>query len=310
MLAVLAPGCRRPGRVSDGTTTGLGDREAAFDWDGQQRTYLIHTPPAYDGKALLPLVMVLHGGLGNASNVAGMTGMSAEADREGFIAVYPDGSGRAEDRFLTWNGRHCCGYALRNDVDDVGFLGALIEELEATASVDPRRVYVAGLSNGAIMAYRLAAERSDLITAVAPVAGSIGGQPSPGEPERVVPRPAQPVSVIAFHGKRDENLPYDGGQEPQGLTDAVHYSASRSIDFWVDADGCCPVPTTGTGAGGNIIISTYTGGRNGSEVVLYTIVDGGHAWPGGGSWPGGDTPTRDIDATGLMWDFFAAHPKP
>ncbi len=309
LFVAALPGCRRL-RDGGGASTAAGDREETFTWDGAQRTYLLHLPPAYDGKTPLPLVMVIHGGLGNANNIAETSGMSAKADREGFIAVYPNGSGRAEDRLLTWNGGYCCGYAMNNNIDDVGFLGALIEQLENTMPADPHRIYLTGFSNGAIMAYRLAAERSDLIAAMAPVSGAIGGQPSPGEPAWTIPRPAQPVSVIAFHGKRDNNIPYDGGQGSQALSDAVHSSVSQSINFWINADGSYSIPSTSTSANGNIIASTYTGGKNGSEVVLYTIVDGGHAWPGGNSYTGGDTPTRDISATDLMWDFFAAHPKP
>lgn len=307
ILALSLTGCIR--RASRNAASSPGDREETFTWEGRQRAYLLHLPPAYDGKTPLPLVMVLHGGLGNANSVAEMSVMSAKADRESFIAVYPDGSGRAEDRLLTWNGGYCCGYALNNNVDDVGFLGALIEELTTTMPADPHRIYLTGISNGAIMAYRLAAERCDLIAAVAPIAGAVGGQPPPGELPWSIPRPAQPVSVIAFHGKRDNNVPYDGGQGSQALTEVVHLSVSQSINFWVNADGCYSVPTTTTSANGNIVASTYTGGRDGSEVVLYTILDGGHAWPGGNSYTGGDAPTRDIVATDLMWTFFAAHPK-
>src|SRR5580704_8834959 len=131
-----------------------GDHKLALTTGGQGRTYLLHLPPIYDGKRSLPLVIVLHGGGGNAPGAARMTGFSEKADKEGFVVAYPNGSGRLRNRLLTWNSGNCCGYALDNSVDDVGFIRALIDALEKTRAIDPTRVYATGMSNGGMMTYR------------------------------------------------------------------------------------------------------------------------------------------------------------
>jgi polyhydroxybutyrate depolymerase len=277
-----------------------GDHELALTVGGHERTYLLHLPQAYDGKRLLPLVIVLHGGGGNARNAVGMTGFSAKADREGFVAVYPNGSGRLKTRLLTWNSGNCCGYALDNDVDDVGFIRALIDELERTRAIDPKRVYATGMSNGGMMTYRVGCELSDKIAAIAPVAGALNVENC---------QPMSPVSVIAFHGTADEHVLYDGGApirkvDPHARVDK---SVAYAMSFWVKDDGCSATPQRSEK--GSIRTETYGGGKDGTEVVLYTVVGGGHGWPGGRAYLAGTEPTKEISATDLMWDFFVRHPK-
>ena len=113
----------------------LGDHVLALTVGQQGRTYLLHLPPVYDGKRSLPLVIVLHGGGGNAPGAVRMTGFSEKADKEGFVVVYPNGSGRLKTRLLTWNSGNCCGYAMDKNVDDVGFIRALVDELVKTRSI-------------------------------------------------------------------------------------------------------------------------------------------------------------------------------
>ena len=129
---------------SQGDELKASDHVLSLTAGGRERTYLLHLPPAYDGKHSLPLVIVLHGGGGNAPGAVHMTGFSEKANKEGFVVVYPNGSGRLKNRLLTWNSGNCCGYALDNNVDDVGFIRALIDELEKTRAIDPKRVYVDG----------------------------------------------------------------------------------------------------------------------------------------------------------------------
>ena len=128
-----------------------GGHELALTVGQRERTYLVHLPPVYDGKRSLPLVIVLHGGGGNAEGAARMTGFSEKADREGFVVVYPNGSGRLKTRLLTWNSGNCCGYAMDQNVDDVGFIRVLIDEFVKTRAIDPKRVFVTGMSNGGMM---------------------------------------------------------------------------------------------------------------------------------------------------------------
>jgi polyhydroxybutyrate depolymerase len=211
---------------------GSGNPENFIEVGERQRTYIVHLPAGYDGKAALPLVVVFHGGGGNAANAARMSGMSAKADKEKFIAVYPNGTGPWPDRFLTWNTWSCCGSVLDNNVDDVEFVRALIGKLEREYLVDPKRIYATGLSNGGMMTYRAGCELSDLFAAIAPVAGAL---------DTTGCRPAFSVSVIIFHGTADKHILYEGG-EPVKAFDRNHHRVDKpvsyAVNFWVQRDGC------------------------------------------------------------------------
>ena len=156
-----------------------------------------------------------------------MSGMSTLADQQNFIAVYPNGTGKLP----TWNAGNCCGYARQNNVDDIAFLRALIAKLQKSYSIDARRIYVTGISNGAMMSYRAACEMSDVVAAVAPVEGA----------QNVPCKPASPVSLIVFHGTADHLVPYNGGSTPYQIgphrTDA---SVADTVAFWVKENGCAP----------------------------------------------------------------------
>jgi polyhydroxybutyrate depolymerase len=280
--------------------------------DGRLRSYYLHIPPGYDGAAPVPLVVVLHGGGGSGENVEQQSGMSLKADAEGFIAVYPNGSGRFRNRLLTWNAGFCCAYALENDVDDVGFIRALLEKLQQRYAIDEKKIFVTGMSNGGIMSYRLAAEMPDVFAAAAPVAASLGGQAAENAPLRTPSPPAQPVSIIAFNGMQDNRIPYEGGIPAEDDTRGAYsyLSVAESVAFWTENNICSAGAEREISPSGNIILDTWSGCDAGTAVVLYSIVDGGHAWPGGEKgWSGGDEPTHDISATAIMWDFFKTHPK-
>ncbi len=330
LLLGLLAGCTRPGLSSAGRnpveeatrpwavtmapasplpatpTRGAADSPGELSYDGLDRTYLLHLPPSYDGHTPLPLVLVFHGGLGNAESIAGRIGMEAQADEHGFILVYPNGTGRTE-RALTWNAGYCCGYAMEHEIDDVGFVRALLDKLQAELAVDPKRVYAAGISNGAMLVYRLAAELPTRFAAVAPVAGAIGGQ-AQGGPRVLIPEPAYPVSIIAFHGKKDENVPYGGGTGKDALEHRVDMSVAEAIAFWVQADGCDKDPATETMAEGKVVKDSYVNCWSDTNVVLYTIVDGGHEWPGAERKLLERGPV-ELDATEEMVEFFLRHGK-
>jgi polyhydroxybutyrate depolymerase len=292
--------------------SGCLSKREIFEYNGQSRSYILHLPPSYNGIDEMPLVVVLHGGGGNAGNIEQVTGFSEKADTEGFIVVYPDGSGILDHTLLTWNGGFCCGYALEHNIDDVGFIRALVEYLQEHYAIDRNMIYATGISNGGIMTYRLGAELSDVFAAIAPVSGSIGGKATEDSSLWVIPKPNYPVSVIVFHGMMDGRIPYNGGQPTVNDTRGAfsYLSVNESILFWVNHNNCSIVPSRNTSESGNIIVDTYTNAEKGTEVVLYSIVNGGHAWPGGkkGSEKG-DDPNEEISATDIMWEFFKAHPK-
>jgi len=280
-----------------------GDHTRTLQVDGRERSYLVHIPPKHDPKQPTPVVLAFHGGGGNAEQMVRFCGLNEKADKEGFIVVYPSGTGRFE-KMLTWNGGNCCGYAQWNKVDDVAFTRALLDDLAKFANVDPKRVYATGMSNGAIMCYRLASELSDRIAAIAPVSGPMGT-------EKCSPR--RPVAVIHFHGTDDQYAPFEGGKG-RGVSQTDFYSVEHSIRAWVKANGCPEMPVVTdlpdkADDGMKVQRKTYGPGSDGAEVVLVEIKGGGHTWPGrdpvvrflGKS-------TKDISANDLMWEFFKKHP--
>ncbi|SHN20462.1 extracellular catalytic domain type 1 short-chain-length polyhydroxyalkanoate depolymerase [Cryptosporangium aurantiacum] len=290
LLVLTLAGCGRDEPTDDarGYTVRVGDVE---------RTYQVHVPAAVEGRTGVPAVIVLHGGGGNGSQVAEQTGFSALADREGFLAVYPDGSGRTS--LKTWNAGTCCSYARDHDVDDVGFVRTLIDAL--TERFGAGRVYVTGFSNGAMLSYRLGCELADRITAIAPVSGALN-----------VPscEPARPLPVYTIHGDADDVVPYTGGTSKSRIASeeraGSHRSVTDAVEFWTRTDRCAGEPVRTTR--GAITTVRYTGCAAGTEVRLDTVAGGGHAWPGGDAVRrGADRPTTELDATAEIWDFFRAH---
>ncbi len=271
----------------------------SFNFDGQRRTVLVHLPRSHDLSKRLPLVLVLHGGGGSYKYAVKMTGMSSKADKEGFIVAYPNGTGRYGWFIRTWNAGDCCGYAQKHRIDDLAFIRALIERLTAEYAVDKRKVYLAGFSNGAMMAYELGCELSEQLAAIAVVGGSMTGR------ERL---PARPLPVIILHGSADDHVPYEGG--PGKLAKwgypVNRASVASAVSFWVKRDGCSPEALKIAGAASEH--RKYSGGLDGSEVELYTLKGAGHAWPGGRrAWFGADRPSSEISATDKIWEFFARH---
>jgi polyhydroxybutyrate depolymerase len=185
-------------------------------------------------------------------------------------------------------------------VDDVGFVRAIVTDLQSLAAIDTKRIYATGLSNGGILSLRLACEATDLFAAIAPVAGTLN-LPSCS--------PAEPVSVIEFHGTADQHIPYKGGFGPDSLVNVDFASVQDSVDYWTAFNGCNAPPQTSSFD--DIQHEVWSGCTNATAVELYTILDGGHAWPGGEiGWPGAEQPTQNISASQLIWEFFATHPKP
>src|SRR5690348_6350105 len=144
------------------------DVEYKLIFGGRERSYSLHVPPEAVGKRDLPLVVVLHGGGGSGAAAAKQSGFDAEADRQGFVVAYPDGTRRiaaGRPGFYTWNAGDCCGPAMEQHVDDVGFIRAMVAAIAAVQPIDKKRVYATGISNGGMMAYRLACDASSIFAA-------------------------------------------------------------------------------------------------------------------------------------------------
>jgi polyhydroxybutyrate depolymerase len=265
-----------------------GDQTGTIEVGGRMRSYIVHAPANRKSNAPLPLVIVLHGAVQGNVNAESMSGMSALADRENFLAVYPEGTGKLP----TWNAGNCCGYALGNNVDDVAFLRALLSKLERNYRIDAKRIFVTGISNGAMMSYRAACEMADVVAAVAPVEGA----------QNVSCRPAAAVSVIIFHGTADRLVPYEGGSTPYQVgAHRTDTSVAQTVDFWVKENGCAAMPKREQAD--EVNIDTYSGCKDGTGVALYTILGGRHLWPGMAM------SGVKLSATDVMWQFFQQHPK-
>ncbi|MCA9264885.1 MAG: alpha/beta fold hydrolase [Planctomycetales bacterium] len=282
-----------------------GAEEKQIRVDGRERTYLVVAPRATRGP--FPLVLVLHGGGGTAWQMERYTRFNALARRERFVVCYPEGVEKH------WN----CGRQIpqettyRDNVDDVKFIRQLVDQLAKDLPIDRERVFATGISNGAFMSHRLAAEASDVLRGIAPVVG--------GMAESVAGHfhPVRPVSLFVIQGTADPLVPYHGGEVGPDLirrrgkfvdTDVAvaKYLALNEIDpqsadvQTIDGDrddGCTTEATR------------YAPGKQAARVQLYRVKEGGHAWPGRWQYAPENRigkASRDFDATVEIWKFFAS----
>ena len=297
--AVLPPALAAPADVS--RPLGPGTHKVLVDQrvSGVRRSYFVHVPEGSDGTTPLPVVLALHGAFSTARKFERESGLSLLADREGFLVVYPQGIGLG-DLFRHWNSGHCCGKARKMNLDDVGFALAAVDDVARRNPVDRSRLYVVGHSNGGMLAYRIAAERPQVVAAVAAVSATIGGTPAANEPEWTVPRPPRPVPVLALHGRADEHVPYDGGRAEKSRGKSSTISVTRSVGLWVDANGCDPDPRVQMMNGGRVERQSWSGCGDDAEVALYSLEGWGHDWPQ-------KDPLGGFDATATIWLFFERH---
>ena len=314
VLALAAAGCARlpgppPGAAPLAGASGAlapGDHLLSLRHGGRTRWLLLHLPPAARAGRPLPLVVVLHSGGGNPALIAERTRFSELADREGFIVAYPAGTGPRPDRFLAWNAGHCCFVARDLGVDDVGFVLALIERLAAALPADRDRVYLAGFSNGGMLAHRIAATAPERLAAVAAVAAAVGGRAAPDEPPWRVPPPRGAVPMLIMHGLADRQVPWRGGRGAKTAFERSDLPLAEAVALWARANGCAGHSVRRVAL--HVRLERHACTRAPLEVWL--VEDGGHAWPGErrAGWRIEyallDPPTREIDATRVVWDFF------
>lgn len=281
------PGCGRawtPGANVQGT----------LSFDGLTRSYLLHIPSGYSSAAPTALVLNLHGAGMNAWEQALLTHMSAVADANDFLAVYPNGTGSPAG----WNVFPAGMAGTVNDdhagVDDVGFLNALVASLEGQLCVDTSRIGVAGFSLGAAMAYHLACADTPWLAAIAAVGGTM---PQPVKTCSL----AHATPLIAFHGVDDPVVPYAGGG-PTGMA-----SSPTVVAVWAMLDGCA-MTARNVLTQGDVTAFGYSACADGAAAQLYTITDGGHTWPGGLPLPQLGVTTNAVDASSAIWSFVNAHP--
>ncbi len=277
-----------------------GMRQLTLTFGGLDRTYELHLPNSYDGMNQMPLVLAFHGGGGQSGSQRRLSHFETLGEQRGFITVYPDGVERS------WNASpDDTDYAGENNIDDVGFVDALITALVTNYCINPGRVYATGMSNGARLTQRLGCELANKIAAIAPVSGAM--------PTAIAPTcvPARPLSVIELHGTADPLSPYEGGATDTGNP---VLSFADTIAGWVARDGCVGAPqhsTIAAAAGeidGDVEVDTYENCSSGVSVASYSIGNGGHTWPQGEQYLPesiiGHT-SQAFNATETIWSFFA-----
>jgi len=267
-LAACGPDRRSP----ETPTIPMGSTEHAIPVDGRDRTYRVYRPASLPDGEPAPLVVMLHGGFGSADQAERAYGWDAKADREGFVVAYPDGLGRA------WAvGGGCCGRSGSTGVDDVAFVEAVVADVAGGVPIDPTRVYATGISNGGMLAYRIACE-STVFAAIGPDSATLLG--SCDDPA--------PISVIHLHGTADTRIRYDGGPG-EGFANIDGPPVQDVIARWREVARCDPPTSSMDGT----VTTSASDCPGGVTVELITIAGGGHEWP--------------ATATDTIWRFFAAH---
>ena len=275
-----------------------GDYRFSFERNGLTREYLVHVPASYRSGMPAPMLMALHGGGGDDVFQADDSKykLITKSEQAGFIAVFPNGYSRFRNGMLaTWNAGRCCGGAEKNNIDDVGFLREVIHRVERQATIDPRKVFVTGMSNGAMMSWRMACEAPE-VRAIAPVEGT---------DNTTACRPAHPVPVIEFHSLNDNHVPFNGGKDDLSVAQVDFTSVPASQSKWVAIDRAAPTAKrvlTVPGA----YCDLHTARAGGAPVELCVTDTGGHSWPGGGTQQGRLQPSSAISANDLMWNFFSS----
>jgi polyhydroxybutyrate depolymerase len=295
--AALAAAAGAPGNHNESLTVGAGPGKMT-------RTFIVHVPPGFDDKSEVPVVIMLHGAGGSGEGAMAQTGWDAKSDREGFIAVFPDGTAphpALPAQFLQnprrWNDGHAPA-----SVDDVGFISAMIDLLEARYAADPARIYCTGFSNGASMTFSVGLNLSNRIAAIAPVSGQFWYK------EKQL---AYPVPLLFIIGNADPLNPIGGGNVKLPWGDTQYRPPIEdSLKEWERMLGCGPEVQTARGNG--VLEITYDHCAKGGEVEYWRVRGLGHVWPGGVSklpekWVG--QPSDNLKATDAIWEFFKTHPR-
>ncbi len=263
----------------------------SFDFEGVSRNYIVYVPSGHNMQNPASLVIVLHGFTQTAQAIMNYSNFNAYAEENSFIVAYPNGIGNS------WN----VGVGGGSTANDVGFLSALIDTLNARYGVDLERVYATGFSNGGFMSYRLACELNQRIAAIASVAGTMSNATYDAcEPERTFP-------IMHIHGTSDFIVSYNGG--------FGNKSVSEVIDFWVANNNCpvnpeiIPLPDL-VQEGSTVEKHTYSPCEDETEVVLLRVINGGHTWPGANGNSGIGNTNRDISASEEIWNFVSRFTNP
>jgi len=267
--------------------------------DGIDRYFKVYVPSSLDLNKKNALIFALHGGGGDMTIQSNdkYYHQKSSAEKNGYILVFANGySDFKSGKLATWNAGTCCGKAREKNIDDVKFLSSIVETLKNQISIDEKKVFFNGMSNGAMMSYKMACEKSSLVKGIMAVAGT---------DNTLECHPNEAVSILHIHAKDDDHVLVNGGFGPKAVrkaSSADYNSVMDSINKWVKINQCHKTPKRVLEVKG-AYCDLYSPCKNGTEVKVCLTDDGGHSWPQGEK-PRGGKGSMAIDANQLMWDFF------
>ena len=300
-ISIFLFSCKKEGGPTLSVDKPSEQKTINITFDGVARNFIVYLPSGYNNSGKTPLIFAIHGGSGTPEGMINLANFKTIADRDKVVLVYPEGVQK------NWNdGRPTAPNQL--GINDVGFFNQMCDYMINNYSVDAKKIYATGISNGGFMSTRLGCELSNRIAAIAVNAATI-------EATTIAPncKPNRPVPALYIHGTTDPLVPFLGGQITAGGTaGGTILSHFQAIDKWVTINGCNPTPTVTdlpdiANDGTTIKQRVYSGGANGSEVVSYVVLNGGHTWPQGYQYLNeaiiGKT-SQDMNACEVIWTFF------
>ena len=300
-ISIFLFSCKKEGGPTLSVDKPSEQKTINITFDGVARNFIVYLPSGYNNSGKMPLIFAIHGGSGTPEGMINIANFKTIADRDKVVLVYPEGVQK------NWNdGRPTAPNQL--GINDVGFFNQMCDYMINNYSVDAKKIYATGISNGGFMSTRLGCELSNRIAAIAVNAATI-------EATTIAPncKPNRPVPALYIHGTTDPLVPFLGGQITAGGTaGGTILSHFQAIDKWVTINGCNPTPTVTdlpdiSNDGTTIKQRVYSGGANGSEVVSYVVLNGGHTWPQGYQYLNeaiiGKT-SQDMNACEVIWTFF------
>lgn len=271
----------------------------SIDHEGLERTYFVHLPASYNTSISYPLIFAMHGGgLLGYKGIEGQSQLSQLSDSENFIVVYPEGLKTLG--FRTWNAGDCCPSATLLETDDIGFINSLLDKLKIELSINSKKVYATGFSNGGQMAYKLANRFPNKFAAVSAVAGVL--QDFPFNPSRKVP-------IIHFHSYQDLTAPYNGGLSNAPNINNNFPSVDSTMRIIANNYNCSLIKKTIFSNTNTYDFFRYSDCDNNVRIELYVSQDGGHTWPGGKALTNNEI-TNHFNASSIMWEFFKNYELP
>ena len=299
-ISIFLFSCKKEGGPTLSVDKPSEQKTINITFDGVARNFIVYLPSGYNNSGKMPLIFAIHGGSGTPEGMINIANFKTIADRDKVVLVYPEGVQK------NWNdGRPTAPNQL--GINDVGFFNQMCDYMINNYSVDAKKIYATGISNGGFMSTRLGCELSNRIAAIAVNAATI-------EATTIAPncKPNRPVPALYIHGTTDPLVPFLGGQITAGGTaGGTILSHFQAIDKWVTINGCNPTPTVTdlpdiANDGTTIKQRVYSGGANGSEVVSYVVLNGGHTWPQGYQYLNeaiiGKT-SQDMNACEVIWTF-------